>query len=205
MVPTTGPRKGAFLFVAFVAVCLQFVHVETNNHGEKNDAVSPSVNQPTVLSASHRTSLFVAGILNGALETGLNPEWFQLKHRRSHDGFLDAAFAEGGLATPSGKPSREDWTLTVRMNADGDDDSADSPYKRITASSAITSWKRYAYGKRELTAHARARFVKLMCVVELHVRGLHKEADDVLSTFDFDGVDYDCFLQVATCGDVIYG
>ncbi len=193
------------MFIAFDVVVFHIVSVEPINHGEKNDAVSPSVNQPTVLSASFKTSLFVAGILNGALETGLNPNWFQLKHKRSHDGFLDAAFAEGGLDTPSGKPAREDWSLTVRMNANDEDDDADSPYKRITAKSAVAVWKRYAYGKREMTAHARARFVKLLCVVELHARGLHDDADEILSTFDFDGVDYDCFLQVATCGDVIYG
>lgn len=178
--------------------------MEPTTNGGKNDAVSPQRQSGGLQSSSFKTSLFVAGVLNSALETGLNPDWFEIKGRRNLDGFLDAAFAESELKTPSEKPAREDWSITVRMNADGD--SPDSNWKRITASSAITAWKRYAYGKKsKASEYGRIRFLKLLMVVDLHVRGLHEEADNLRSHFDFDGVDDDCFLQVAVCGNVIYG
>lgn len=152
-----------------------------------------------------RTSLLVAGIINSGFETGINPAWFEVKSLNK-DGFLDAAFAEGKLPTPSKKEARADWSFEARMNGDevDSDEEADSPWTIVTAKKAIAKFKRYV--KKEKSDYAKLRVHKLLFAIGIsETSAVDSEVEYIMSSFDFDGVDSDCFAQIAICGDVIYG
>lgn len=150
----------------------------------------------------YETSLAIAGIINSAFETGLNPAWFEVKSLNK-DGFLDAAFAECELETPSKKPARADWSLVARMNAN-EDEEGDTPFVTVTAKSTLRKLK--AYLKKEKSSYAKIRIMKYLFYINLLESGCSREeANNIRSDFDFDGVDDDCFAQIAVCGDVIYG
>jgi hypothetical protein len=183
--------------------------VDTKSNGETPDAVSPSVNASGVSAYVFPYQLdlacFVAGTINSAFESGLNPAWFEVESLRN-GGFLDAAFADGPnpLPTPSGKPPRHDWTLRARLNADAEEDTADTDWETVTTESAIRRWREYARTTKSYVG--RARVLKLLSCVWMIEQGLSREAvNDVLCVWDFDGVDSDCFAQIAIGGDVIYG
>lgn len=195
---------GAFLF-AYVFLYVQVKDVEHNPAGSNSDSV-PSLNQSAddIVSTARKMklSLFVASELNSALETGLNPDWFQIKGRSTNlDGFLDAAFAQGEMATPSKKPARADWSITIRLNAD---DSPDSDYRKITCDSAIKAFREYVANPK-VKPYPKERVFKFLMIVQCYELGLDAEAEQLRCSFDFDGVDSDCFLQIAVADDVVYG
>ena len=195
---------GAFLF-AYVLLYVQVKDVEHNPAGSNSDSV-PSLNQSAddIVSNARKLklSLFVASELNSALETGLNPDWFEIKgDRLNHDGFLSAAFAHSEMQTPDKKPARADWSLTVRLNAD---DSPDSDWRKITCDSALEAFRKYVANPK-VKPYPKERVFKFLMIVQCYELGLNDEAEQLRCTFDFDGVDSDCFLQIATCDDVVYG
>jgi hypothetical protein len=154
-----------------------------------------------------RTALAIASIINSAFETGLNPAWFEVDSLNKN-GFLDAAFASGSspMATPSGKPARADWSIKARLNGDEVDPSedADTPWNVVTAQSTVRRLK--AYVRKQDKAFPKTRILKYLFYITLLESELDTEScEDVLLSFNFDGVDDDCFAQIAIGKDVIYG
>lgn len=153
----------------------------------------------------HRTSLAIASIINSAFETGLNPAWFEVKSLNK-DGFLDAAFTASKLPPPSGNVAKSDWSFVGRLNGneEPEDEEADTPFVTVTAKSTVRKLKKYL--KKEKSVYAKTRILKYMFYISILESECDEEtADEVLSSFDFDGVDDDCFGQIAVGGDVIYG
>jgi len=179
--------------------------VEHNPAGSKPDSASPlnqSANDIVSIERKLKLSLFVASELNAALETGICPDWFQIKERRTNlDGFLDAAFSHSEMATPSGKPARADWSITIRLNADN---SPDSEYRKITCDSAVEAFRKYVADPKH-KPYPKERILKFLMIVDCYERGMFDCANQLRETFDFDGVDNDCFLQIAVADDVVYG
>lgn len=154
-----------------------------------------------------RTSLAIASIINSAFETGINPAWFEVKSLNK-DGFLDAAFCSGTspLQPPSGNPPRADWSITARLNADevNADEEADTEWTTVTAESTLRRLK--AYVQKEKESYPRIRILKYLFYISLLESEIDYEiCEDMLSEFNFDGVDDDCFAQIAIGKDVIYG
>ena len=56
----------------------------------------------------------VASVINSAFETGIAPENYYVKSL-NEGGFLDAAFADSDMDTPSGKPAKADWTIVGKL------------------------------------------------------------------------------------------
>lgn len=154
-----------------------------------------------------RTSFAIASIINAAFETGLNPEWFEVDSL-SRNGFLDAAFADADLSpTASGKPPVADWFINARLNADQvpSNKPADTKWNKVTAKVALRRLRRYVKNPKT-TAHAKNRILKYLFYIMLLESDLPTDdCMDVRSSFDFDGVDDDCFAQIAIGKDVIYG
>lgn len=179
-----------------------FNSVEPIDHGESNGRVSPSSTADGG-SVRIKTACFIANVLNGAFETGLNPAWFEVRSL-NENGFLDAVWE--GKFPKTNAPARSDWSLWARLNADevAEDEEADTPWTSVTAAVCVERWKAYAR-RQDLTAHARRRFVILNAAIELHELGLHDEGSELYGNANFDGVDEDCFAQTAIGGEVIYG
>jgi hypothetical protein len=189
---------------AYVSQYVFFNYVEHNPAGSNPDSVpSQSQSADDVVSNARKLklALFVASELNAALETGINPSWFQVKGKFNGEGFLDAAFAHSEMKTPSGKPARADWSVTIRLNADG---SPDSEYRKITCDSAIESFRQYVANPKH-KPYPKERVFKFLMIVQCYELGLNDEAEQLRDAFDFDGVDDDCFLQIAVADDVVYG
>jgi hypothetical protein len=182
--------------------------VEHNPAGSNSDSASPlnqSANDIVSNARKLKLSLFVASELNAALETGICPDWFQIKGRSTNlDGFLDAAFAHSEMATPSKKPARADWSITIRLNADGLGTTFDSDYRKITCDSAIEAFRKYVADPKQ-KPYPKERIFKFLMIVDCYEKGLFDCAEQLRNTFDFDGVDDDCFLQIAVADDVVYG
>lgn len=81
----------------------------------------------------------IAIVINGAFETGIIPEWFEVKSL-SKGGFLDAAFAGPDCSeTASGKPAIKDWVIEGRLNCDG----YLSEWTKVTPALAVKEWVKY--------------------------------------------------------------
>ena len=169
------------------------------------DTASPSVAARDGF-AEHETALFVADTINAGFETGLNPAWFEVISLNA-GGFKDAAFWYGKLPTPSGKAACADWSFVGRMNGDEvpTEEEADTPWAIVNAKNAVRRWRNYI--RKEKKTFPKVRFVKLLMVLDgiRHGTFTREQASELVGHFDFDGVDSDCFAQVAVCGDVIYG
>ena len=141
----------------------------------------------------------IASVVNAAFETGLNPAWFEVE-RLNADGFLDAAFADGDMETPSKKPAKLDWTLKVRLNEDG----YESDWKVITPASCVESWEKMSddTSLKNLSRRANAyiRYLKALS------KGDEDAAEHILfNEYEPDGVHDDALAQYAVADDVIFG
>ena len=141
----------------------------------------------------------IASVVNAAFETGLNPAWFEVE-RLNADGFLDAAFADGDMETPSKKPAKLNWTLKVRLNEDG----YESDWKVITPASCVESWEKMSDDPKlnNLSSRANAyiRYLKALS------KGEATKAEHILlNDYEPDGVHDDALAQYAVAGDVIFG
>jgi hypothetical protein len=156
----------------------------------------------------------IAGIINSAFETGLNPAWFEVKSLNKF-GFLDAAFASqtpidgkmcGGMATPSGKPVRLDWMIECRLNADQVDEKsdADSPWDQLTPYGVIFNWTRFAKDYNN-SAYGREVVMSYLRYIQAISNGDYRLAEEIWDNAEPDGVTDDGVTQIAIGGDWIYG
>jgi hypothetical protein len=156
----------------------------------------------------------IASIINSAFETGISPEWFQVESLNQY-GFLDAAFAcgtpmggelSGGMATPSGKPARNDWAIRARLNADWveDDEEADSPWTIVTAASAFENWQKYSADQNK-PVYCREVVNGYLRYLEAIAAADYKLAEEIFDNTQPDGVSDDTMAQIAISGDSIYG
>lgn len=141
----------------------------------------------------------IAGVINGAFETGLNPAWFQVETLNA-DGFLDAAFDDGDLKTPSGKPAKIDWTLKVRLNYD----SYKSKWVTLTPAHAVKQWIKFAKDKESQFLRTRAD-AYLRYLVALSKNDDHYADTILFDQYEPDGVHDDALAQYAIAGEVVFG
>jgi hypothetical protein len=141
----------------------------------------------------------IAGVINGAFETGINPAWFQVESL-SKDGFLDAAFADGDLTTPSGQPAKINWTLKVRLNYD----SYKSKWVTLTPSLAVEQWIKLAKDKNSEFLRTRAD-AYLRYLVALSNDDADLAETILFDQYEPDGVHDDALAQQAIAGEVVFG
>ena len=157
----------------------------------------------------------IAGIINSAFETGLNPSWFEVKSL-NENGFLDSAFAcrmpleNGnfieGFDTPSGKPAQLNWTLTARLNADGVNESeeADTDWVTVSAKDIFLRWKSFADNPDKSTYARNVARNYIDYVLKMN-DGDYKFAYYIWKEGNWDGVSDDMMAQIAIGGDCIFG
>lgn len=141
----------------------------------------------------------IAGIINSAFETGLNPAWFEVKSL-SKGGFLDAAFADGDMKTPSGKPAIKNWTLEARLNEDG----YKSEWVTLTPELAVKRWVAMSTDKELKVLDKKAKaFLDYLVALSA---GLDEKAESILfDEYEPDGVHDDALAQYAIAEEVVFG
>lgn len=142
----------------------------------------------------------IASVINSAFETGLNPAWFQVKSL-SEGGFLDAAFADSNLETPSGKPAIKDWTLEARLN---DQEGYKSKWVTLTPKLAVKRWIAMSNDPevKVLAKRAKAYIDYLVALSQ----GLDDKAESILfDEYEPDGVHDDALAQYAIAEEVVFG
>jgi hypothetical protein len=144
----------------------------------------------------------IASLLNSALESGLNPAWFQTDERLNKNGFLDASFATSGLDTPSGKAPRLDWSFRLRLNPD--DLGKETKYTVITPKLALSRLRRFTKDKKQ-PDWLRVKAVGFLQLLEFVEEGNDSAKYDLESDLDFDGVVSDALLQYIVALDVVFG
>lgn len=156
----------------------------------------------------------IAGIINSAFETGLNPAWFEIDSLNK-GGFLDSAFSAGTpidgklcgeMETPSGKPARTDWFFKGRLNGYmvSSAEDADSPWAIITPAIAVANWYRYAVDVSK-SAYCREQVTDYLRFLDAMGKGDYALAEQIQSDGDWDGVSDDGMAQIAISGDWIFG
>ena len=147
----------------------------------------------------------IAGLINSAFETGLNPAWYQVESLNK-DGFHDAAFAESNLKTPSGKPPRTNWSVKVRLY----DEDADEPYENldytvVTPQLAVERWIHFANAVHP--SHLVKKAGAFLYYLELLSRNADKKYLDyaLLNQYEPDGVTDDAMVQYILASEVIFG
>jgi len=141
----------------------------------------------------------IASVINSAFETGLNPAWFEVKSL-SKGGFLDAAFADGDMETPSRKPAIKNWTLEARLNSDG----YKSKWVTLTPELAVKRWIAMSTDPelKVLDKKARAYINYLVALSQ----GLNDKAESILfDEYEPDGVHDDALAQYAIAEEVVFG
>lgn len=144
----------------------------------------------------------IASLLNSALESGLNPAWFQTDERLNKNGFIDASFAESGFETPSGKPARLDWSFRLRLNPD--DLGKETKYTVITPALALRRIKRFVKDKKQ-PDWLRVKAAGFLQQLDFVNEGNKSAADDLQADLNFDGVVSDAILQYIVALDVVFG
>jgi hypothetical protein len=141
----------------------------------------------------------IASVVNSAFETGLNPAWFQVDSPNK-DGFLDAAFADQSLETPSKKPAKTNWTLMARLN----DGSYKSDWVVLTPEHCVKQWIKMSNDKELFVLDRNAK--AYLNYLVLLSKGEEKKAESVL-LYDYepDGVHDDALAQYAIAGEVVFG
>jgi hypothetical protein len=148
-----------------------------------------------------RVTNAVASVINGAFETGINPAWFEVKSLNK-GGFLDAAFADGEMETPSKKPATTQWTLEARLNYD----SFKSKWVTLTAEEAVKRWVKYAMGgKNGEFGLSNQKVFDFLMYLSMLPKNPDKANDFMMDTYEPDGVHDDFMAQVAIAEDVIFG
>lgn len=145
----------------------------------------------------------VASLINSAFETGLNPAWYYVESLNK-DGFLDAAFEDSNLETPSGNPAKTTWSFTgCLVDCDDPDEQVTEPIT-VTAAYAVNQWihmaKNYRVTHLALRADAYLRY--LMAIDENN----EVKAEHILMIqYEPDGVHDDALTQYIFATDVIFG
>lgn len=145
----------------------------------------------------------VASLINSAFETGLNPAWYWVDSLNK-DGFLDAAFEDSNLETPSGKPAKTNWSFTgCLVDCDDPDEQVTEPIT-VTAAYAVNQWiqmaKKYKVTHLALKADAYLRY--LMALDE----GRNDIAEDILmKQYEPDGIHDDALTQYIFASEVVFG
>lgn len=143
----------------------------------------------------------IASVINSAFETGINPAWFQVKSLNK-GGFLDAAFADGEMDTPSGKPASTEWVVEYRMNCEG----TKTPWVKVTPAVAVEKWTHYLATTKDkflpTKVHAYLHYLDYMSQKDFDPVVL----DNILfNDYEPDGVHDDAMAQIATSGEVMFG
>lgn len=142
----------------------------------------------------------IASVVNSAFETGINPAWFEV-HSLNKGGFLDAAFADSGLETPSKKEATTNWTLKARLN---DQEGYTSKWVVLTPEHCVQKWIQMANDKKLNFLDTKAR--AYLQYLSLLSDGLDEKADKVLmNDYEPDGVHDDAMAQYAIAGEVVFG
>lgn len=144
----------------------------------------------------------LASLVNSALETGLNPSWYETDQRLNADGLLDASFADSDLDTPSGKPARTDWSLRLRLNPD--DLGKETKYTVITPRLALSRIRRFVKDKSQ-PDWLRVKASGYLQYLDLLAEGNEAGASDLQADLDFDGVVDDALLQYIVALDIVFG
>jgi hypothetical protein len=144
----------------------------------------------------------IASLLNAATETGLNPAWFEADSSLNDDGFKDAAFADSGLETPSGKPARTNWSFRLRLNPE--DLGKETPYTVITPTLALRRLRKFAKDETQ------PDWIRSKAVIFLTYLDLLDSAPDLAQTYyddnvEHDGVVDDALLQYVVALDIVFG
>jgi hypothetical protein len=147
----------------------------------------------------------IAGIINSAFETGINPAWFEVESLNK-GGFLDAAFASHDMATPSGKPAGS-WTLRARLNGDqvDEDEDADSPWVTLTPDIVLERWYSFMNTSDDHSAGGRRVVQSYLNYLEAIDKGDPELAEAIFDEHQFDGVSDDGMAQIAIGEDWIFG
>lgn len=144
----------------------------------------------------------IAGLINSAFETGINPAWFKVRSLKA-GGFLDAAFADGELPTPSGEKPRTDWTLGACLY---DDDAQENvtAWVELTPEIAVDRWTAYvSTGENAFTQRV---FAFLVYLHLLSVRGSGDLSETVLMEwYEPDGCHDDAMAQIAIGENIVFG
>jgi hypothetical protein len=144
----------------------------------------------------------LASLLNSALETGLNPAWFQTDTSLNKWGFLDASFEHSGLDTPSGKPASTDWSFRLRLNPD--DLGKETKYTVITPRLALTRIRRF------VKDDSQPEWLRTKAVVFLTYLDLLVTSPAIAETYYDDNIDHDGVVDDALCQyivalDIVFG
>ena len=146
----------------------------------------------------------IAGLINSAFETGLNPAWFQVDSLNAN-GFLDAAFADGDLETPSKKPATTNWSVKVRLwDEDNDEAINDLDFTTVTAEFAVKRLNEMSNDKKTSFLRGKAdAFLRYLVALQ---EGDNDMAERILfDQYEPDGVHDDALTQYIVFGDVIFG
>ena len=139
----------------------------------------------------------VASVINSAFETGIAPENYHVKSL-NEGGFLDAAFADSDMDTPSGKPAKADWTIVGKLEG--------YKWTTLTPKLALERWVAYA-GNRESNEFSRTKVGMYLTYLAMLSNGFSKDSCDdfLMNMYEPDGVHDDFMAQVAFAEDVVYG
>lgn len=144
----------------------------------------------------------LASLVNSALETGLNPSWYETDQRLNADGLLDASFADSDLDTPSGKPARTDWSLRLRLNPD--DLGKETKYTVITPRLALSRLRHFVKDEAQ-PEWIRVKTIHFLTYLDLLVTSPAIAKAYYDDNIDFDGVVDDALLQYIVALDIVFG
>jgi hypothetical protein len=144
----------------------------------------------------------IASLVNSAIETGLNPAWYETDQRVNANGLLDASFEDCGLKTPSGKPARTDWSFRLRLNPD--DLGEETEYTVITPELVITRLRSFVKDQKQ-PAWLQVKASGFLQQLDFIAEGNDKAAHELQCELDFDGVVDDALLQYIVALDIVFG
>jgi hypothetical protein len=160
----------------------------------------------------------IAGVINGAFETGLNPEWYWIESLNKN-GFLNAAFADGEddlttCYTPNGHRPKVDWSIRGCLIdidnfsgcVDGEplDEERATEIITVTPDYAVEMWNKFAQDEKQ--KHLRPKADAYLRYLIALGEGDSEYAQKILfEQYEPDGVHDDALAQYLFAGDVIFG
>lgn len=144
----------------------------------------------------------IASLVSSALETGLNPAWFETDQSKNANGMMDASFADSGLDTPSGKAPKTDWSFNLRLNPD--DLGKETEYTVITPTLVITRLRKFVKDQTQ-PDWLRVKANGFLQYLDFIAEGNKDAASDLQAELDFDGVVDDALVQYIVALDIVFG
>lgn len=175
--------------------CLHTEPIPTHSSTHPNNNMKNLITNINVTNA-------VASLVNSALETGLNPAWFETNQSKNANGMLDASFADSELDTPSGRPPRTDWSFNLRL--DPEELGEESEYTVITPELVITRLRKFTKDQTQpdwLRVKANGFLQYLDFIAESNTSA----AQELQCELDFDGVVDDALVQYIVHLDIVFG